>query len=295
VLTEKPVIDVVSADDIENLLSNWQSWPNSLKHKTFNGSWVLPFEMYDQRYYRGQINPYRAPEYRDLPVSIDINGDGLLDLVYSKAEIAFQSSGGNQDIVRWRGVEQYIVLRRADGFELAYKCRQNMNYLGSGNNYEYRYYGDCADTSYQPGSEPSFEMPWNPMNIMYQQVPNWTGQHPIKTNGDKAEYYGKAQDVFDYLYVDQWVNSTQRNTYDRQKPQFKDLNGDGLPDAIFFGYSDAGKTANGENTYMELNFVMYNNGHGFDMVAGCIQRPSWTQPNPLHYTVPYNGTGYNCY
>src|SRR5690606_10799021 len=141
------------------------------KHKTFNGGWVLPFEMYDQKYYRGQVSPYRQPEYKDLPVSIDINGDGLLDLVYSKPNLSYNT--GNNSYI-WNGVEQYIILRRADGFELAYKCRQeNQNNI-------FVYYGDCADTTYQNGTEPAYEMRWTPMNIMYQQAKTWTNQHPIR-------------------------------------------------------------------------------------------------------------------
>ena len=281
ILSDVKVIDVVSAWDIQNQLGAWKTWPKSAKHKGLDGGWILPFEIFDQKYSRGQMVPYRQPAYTDMPVSIDINGDGLLDLVYSKADFSINTNGGGYETV-WGGVTQYIILRRANGFELAYKCKQVSEPVGTNGSQRW-YYGDCADMSYTKGTDLAYEQAWTPMNYFYQQAKSWTNKHPILTNDDRANYNGTGDETFDYIFYDYWVNGTQRNTIDRQKPLIKDLNGDGLPDLIFFGYLDAGATySGGPNTAQNLNIVMYNNGHGFDMGAGCIQVPGdWIYPNHL--------------
>lgn len=61
------------------------------------------------------------------PVLIDMNGDGLTDVVYSKPAAE---------------TLQYVLLNTGDGFEVAYSCYYSDDY---GTPYQYTYRGTCAD------------------------------------------------------------------------------------------------------------------------------------------------------
>lgn len=67
------------------------------------------------------------------PLFQDINGDGLVDIVYSYYYNGYSnySGGGNVDVT-----DQYVMLNNGQGFDLVYKCNRNGNH----------YTGDCAKT-----------------------------------------------------------------------------------------------------------------------------------------------------
>ena len=271
------MIHVVSAQDIQNDLQNWQSWPKSQKHKGFDGGWMLPFEAFSQQYYRGWQNRNKPAQYFDKPLHIDLNGDGLQDLLFSKGHVSLH--GQTQNFI-WTGLEQYIILRRANGFELAYKCRQERDAQN-----KYWYYGDCADQNYTSGTDAAYEVVWTPGAIWYQQTPQMTNSHQF-SDQDRQEYMGTNDQVFNYLNVDLNINGQFVETFDHAMPEFTDLNGDGLVDVVFFGQVSIGEQYGngGPYTYVGTNYVLYNNGHGFDVEVGCIQKfYNWY---PLNYSIP---------
>lgn len=277
--TKSHFAQIVSADAIEDELNNWQNWPSSQKHKSFaemSGEWFLPFEVFEQQYYRGWQSKSIKPRYFDHPYSLDLNGDGLLDILYSKAEITWDSGGHFQ----WNGLEQYILLRRATGFELAYKCYQKSvytiippEYRNIGEN-RWWYYGDCADTSYISGTDLAYEKKWNPAAIWMQQTPNWDA---MITPSDVtfSTHYGNGLARLQYLNVDFNKNGEYVETFDRSMPVFRDLNGDGLVDVLYEGIQIHGQGAYnaGPYPYISISFIMMNTGKGFEIVSAGVGDP----------------------
>lgn len=264
--TDSQLARSVSAQAIQDELNNWQTWPSSQKLKDFDGGWNLPFEAFRQQYYRGWQNRNQNPQYYDKPLQIDLNGDGLQDLLYSKANVSLH--GQTQNFV-WTGLEQYIILRRANGFELAYKCHQSSKsvYVSPAipQQTQWWYYGDCADTSYI-SSAPAQEKAWNPATIWNQQRSQMTSGNTL----NRSAYMGINDQVFDFLNIDLNINGQQTETFPRYMPQFTDINGDGLPDVLFFGQAMIGEGYSGPYEFQTLEFVLYNNGRGFDVEAGCL-------------------------
>lgn len=62
------------------------------------------------------------------PILVDVNGDGLQDLVFSKLT---------------GSILQFVLLNTGDGYEMAYGCYVNPAFGGGGVTQEFR--GDCAD------------------------------------------------------------------------------------------------------------------------------------------------------
>ena len=115
---DSSVVNVVNAQQLNTLLANPLTWtPRSKKHRGLVGGWDMPFEMYQQRMRRtdhgGNIGV--APIYETVPVRIDINGDGLLDFVYSNAPSAYIGNGSDY-FFYGVGLSQYVVLKRTNGY-----------------------------------------------------------------------------------------------------------------------------------------------------------------------------------
>jgi hypothetical protein len=256
----------VSAQGIQDELANWQNWPSSQKLKDFDGGWNLPFEAFTQQYNRGWQNRNQIPQYYDKALEIDLNGDGLQDLLYSKGDVTLH--GQSQNFV-WFGLTQYIILRRANGFELAYKCYQRPKsvYISPAiqQQTQWWYYGDCADTSYT-STNAGQEKVWNPATVWNQKRPQMTQGNTL----DRASYMGLDGQVFEFLNIDLNINGSQAETFPRYMPKFTDINGDGLPDVVFFGSAVIGEGNSGPYTFQNIQFVLYNNGRGFDIEAGCV-------------------------
>lgn len=269
---------VVSASQLEDELDNWRNWPKSRKHKDFDGGWILPFEAFQQTKSR---NTYGPGANNGNAMLIDINGDGLQDYLYSEGNPVIPS----RNVELWRGVTQFIALKRSNGWELVYKCYQRGqttgteygNILSSGN--EYWYYGDCADTSYTAEEEEYVYAPWSPLDFWVKNIPNTESS--------------KRYDYEDLIYENLGIISTSEtqnkvvelnntlfyeyeNTYyDREAPQFIDWNGDGLVDVVFDGHLKYDEKL--ADLYIggvrivnnEAQFLLLNNGRGFDLVFAC--------------------------
>ncbi|MGE3340617.1 MAG: hypothetical protein AB7J46_01560 [Candidatus Altimarinota bacterium] len=78
------------------------------------------------------------------PFQIDMNGDGLLDIVYS--------SIGNGSYGAGTIGTQFVLINNGSGFEIGYSCKRDYkttSYSSAGSQFlDYIYYqGTCADTS----------------------------------------------------------------------------------------------------------------------------------------------------
>lgn len=272
--TNSQIGPVVSAQQIQNELNNWLNWPNSKKHKGFDGGWILPFEIYEQRYIPVHYEKGGKERYEDLPLSIDINGDGLLDLVYSKVDMSYRWHINEGSV--FHGVEQYIILRRANGFELAYKCRQKVDYEG----YSIKtstYYGDCAETNYS-GNYLDHIVPWNSARMFMQEAIHWTNSNPIQTDAQIESLLGKKYDIYDQTHKRFDGGCTTGcviDINDFKIPRFMDMNGDGLPDLVFIGANRVDHVVSinyqGKSyTSTTINAILYNTGRGFELGAACV-------------------------
>lgn len=229
VLVVVSVIDVVPHSQA-GLVSSYTQ-----KHRNFDGEWIIPFEIYEQRYNRS----ISGGTYSREPYMVDLNGDGLLDQIYSSYEPNTSTPS----------LSQYIKLQRPDGsFQQVYTCSQ-INGAGG----KYYYSGHCAEPGYVSGTELAYEVRWTPLFYLYQQVAEHT--YTYGSSGVSVQLFNWSYDSYDY----------QR---DRKMPVFRDLNGDGLNDVIFQanwrheGYS---------TTSANVNMILYNNGNGFDPGKVCLQ------------------------
>jgi len=68
------------------------------------------------------------------PSQMDMNGDGLLDMVYSY----YNGNHGNQ----------YVLLNTGSGFEMVYSCRKTTDYGPYSQIKGVYYQGDCADPNH---------------------------------------------------------------------------------------------------------------------------------------------------
>jgi hypothetical protein len=97
------------------------------------------FSKYSRHQKQGVI-AYALPRDFDTPnnqpLQIDSNGDGLMDLWYSR-------KSGDPGCPACYTVYQYLLQSTGRGFKIAYACKAQRQ---SGS-IEHRYYGDCADYS----------------------------------------------------------------------------------------------------------------------------------------------------
>ncbi len=97
-----------------------------------DAAYALPFE-----------NFFAYIDNRRVPTLIDVNGDGLTDMIYSFVYVA--GDWGNTSYGERSGT-QWVVLNVGDGYELVYFC--NIENQKDGNNQKiygsYEYKGDCA-------------------------------------------------------------------------------------------------------------------------------------------------------
>ncbi len=225
----------------------------SFNHKGFDGGWIIPFEIFDLdvTYYRRGIS--WTPRYNRKPVRIDLNGDGLLDLIYSVYDPLSNESSPDYAA----GFQQYIKLQRPNGvFETVYTCSQtsfvtaNTN---SGTTYGYKYHGHCADTTNT--TDPGNTRRWEPA-VTTLQLGNVGSISP-------------QDDRINLLDTIRYTEET--HNYDRNAATFIDVNGDGLPDMVFGGSTSIQRDASFAGQSHAASAILYNNGNGFDVgffVAG---------------------------
>ena len=284
---------------------DWTNAPKSRKHKGFTGGWIIPFEIFEQKYTRPQKMSYYQNEdevifnyYSDTPYPIDLNGDGLTDYIYSKATANYTSrpqvgvNVSDYENLYWDNMEQYIALKRTNGYEVVYKCRQyleNQYYYVNNQGYTtptYWYEGDCADTS-STGTSSINEGAWTPARIWIQEAANWTKTSDSELTSQLT--YGQNLDL---VYMDQRFYPTPFTTVptvyriDRTIPKFRDVNSDGLVDVVFNGQV---RSAQDENVngrafrgyeWYQTSYILLNNGNGFELKNACALKrttgtPAW--------------------
>jgi hypothetical protein len=230
-------IQVPSAEAAEQyIFSNWDSWPKSQKYKAPDGEWIMPFEIYKQEYIRNDTEG----EYRNQPVHVDINSDGLMDILYSyltEPEARFSPYQQWYDL-NGRELMQYLLLGRPNGtYSIAFKCYQRPDYTRMVWWWQYGtlpyhvYYGDCADTSssFDPDSYPSlfntgdYLRQWNISTSKIINVPR-----DVSTAIGEITYHNKC-----------WEGGTNatKGACDYKIPKLMDINGDTLLDVVFSGTS----------------------------------------------------------
>jgi hypothetical protein len=103
--------------------------PKYEKIKTTPVSYALP-----------AINIYQN---NGQPTQMDMNGDGLLDIVFANA--GYDSSYGSGLVGT-----QYVLLNTGSGFEISYFCKKDFKtkWMGTHAELDFTYYqGECADTN----------------------------------------------------------------------------------------------------------------------------------------------------
>jgi hypothetical protein len=272
--------------DAKAALNGWQSWPKSHKHKGFDGGWIMPFELFDTKLmWNGEVV--------SIPISVDLNGDSLQDLIYSRAIYNYQSWPNSRD---HNHVEQYILLRRHNGFAAAYRCVIDGAW----------YYGDCADMQYS-GSDPEMYYPWFPILFFWQQASlNWEGKPVPKVNGFNLNSVtgGTTYPTFDYKPLssrpanivngqifDIWLTKS-----DAKQPRLQDINGDGLIDVYFFGNYTHFATNSTRPTSHNLSYIFLNTGRGLVPAHICVDYPFFASGNMNGYELEFNmPIGQYCY
>jgi hypothetical protein len=250
----------IIVQDVQAFLNNWQNWPRSMQHKDFDGGWIMPFEVFIQENER-RISPFTGglenPKFTYKPYPIDINGDGRLDLIYSRMRVTLNPYG--TDIAAFDGLEQYIALRKSNGYEMAYTCIQTQ--YGTGRWY---YYGDCASNPTTNSLQNSnlIEQPWTPTSFFYEHSINWGSGGTLDEPGSFTDLYAAGKPIY-----------TRPNTpaIHRFMPELMDINGDGLPDVIF-GKTQMDLYQRNERLTPQQNhgtYILYNNGRGFDIGLIC--------------------------
>ncbi|MDP2691886.1 MAG: hypothetical protein Q8O95_05820 [bacterium] len=106
---------IKSAED----MNQWWNTQPVLANKIDYLPYALPKEEIFSFTYNGKTGP----------IIIDMNGDGLSDLVYSER-------GGQNGL----DVTQYVLLNTGEGFERVYSCKENYN----NTNFTYTRQGACA-------------------------------------------------------------------------------------------------------------------------------------------------------
>lgn len=99
--------------------------------------------------------PYALPainisQNNGQPIQMDMNGDGLLDIVYA----GVGSAQGVGQIAN-----QYVLLNTGSGFEIAYICQKDYRYVPNRHPPEVDqifYRGHCADTNFPTPKSPHY-------------------------------------------------------------------------------------------------------------------------------------------
>jgi hypothetical protein len=277
---------VASAEAIQNEMNNWQNWPSSYRLKYFDGGWIMPFDFYD-------LQPNRPSNYGNeparAPVFTDINGDGLVDMLFSSTTDTFIQSGSST--ISSIGMQQYIALNNGKHFELVYKCRYGSDSQGS----SYKYYGDCADTT---ASQTVIQKhpPRFPVEMILHHEDKLT---PVnKTSAMEGNIANSFQ-----VHVDIATPSLEENCHnknildtkscDRSMPRLLDINGDGLQDIILSSYVAERYTVNyPQMVQRKQSMVLYNNGKGFDLDHLCYEI---ADIDTTGSTSPYKSFGFGTY
>jgi hypothetical protein len=264
----------------QNIFNGWTHWPSSQYYKAPGNGWIMPFEIFHaDPVIIGQNAPY--PHHGDLsyhPNMIDINGDGLFDVLYSRYtepwHAAYKSSisswfprGVRTYIGEGQSLEQYMLFNTGNTFRAVFKCKQVMARDNSGN-WSYRYYGDCADTL-------------RPDDPQYTALPFSTGSYFVEHNIPASTVGGLDININDKHPIRcKRFHSTSGETRMayfncmRSQPRFLDVNGDGLLDVIFKGgykqYFHVSSYTRGNEGYHKhrseganASYVLLNTGSSF--------------------------------
>jgi hypothetical protein len=162
------------------------------------------------------------------PLLVDISGDGMMDMVYSK------SLNPGQNPEYW---EQYVALGTGMGFDVVYYCKTQ----------DFNVYGHCA------GSQGARQDQSGRVASLQEL---WSGNSSGTLKQSFVPYALPDVRIHGFSYVTQSGSKTII-------PQFTDWNGDGLLDMIY------SVTTDGNNISDWKQFVLLNNGQGFDNVYTC--------------------------
>lgn len=112
-----------------HITNNYADNLTSSTTRNDSAAYTLPFE-----------NFFSFIDNKRVPTLIDVNGDGLTDMIYSYVYVWGEESIGQRDGTQW------VVLNVGDGYELVYYCKV-ANQRNASNqiiNGAYEYWGDCA-------------------------------------------------------------------------------------------------------------------------------------------------------
>jgi hypothetical protein len=252
----------MTVEEVQAALTGWQSWPRSRRHKDFDGGWIMPFEIFEQRMIKHSGS---GAAYIYRPLLSDINGDGLLDIIYSAAgqDPQYYHSQG-----RLSGeVEQYIAIQRGNGtYSIVYKCA----YKNSATNpyQDWWYYGDCADMSYTSTADmypTSYEAWWLPLFPFTDNQRNYP-THWTPGNADPDALFNGLYSAQNPVHF-----STTDPQVDRYIPELMDMNGDSLPDVVFHGMQREFRSLFPTSWFdTRESYVLYNTGRGFVVGSACV-------------------------
>ena len=116
--------------------SDYHNWTKTSKKPDFNVPWstlLFPQRLPSTRTQMGVARNFTIES--PMRIMSDINGDGLLDFIYSNH---YNESNNSQEAQ----IRDCVMLNNGRGFEIVYRCVATKNSTAG-----MTFYGDCADMS----------------------------------------------------------------------------------------------------------------------------------------------------
>jgi hypothetical protein len=246
--SEGQVFPTVKA--FQNYVDGYANWPWSKRYRDFaDDKWVMPFEIYSVK----SPSDGGYPGYIRDPVYVDMNGDGLVDVLYSYYNLPASGYG------TWR---QYLLYNTGSGFEVAWKCVME----GGLNS---KFYGDCADVATLNNNSIPSVPAFGVQDFFYSRASEWI-QRPRGLASGSTHFLSGSDSIYDWGPQYSCGSGTNTWCYGRLA-KLMDVNGDGLLDVVLKAQLDDKTSWDSNNMKRNISLMLYNTGMGFKPARACYE------------------------